>query len=160
MSQLYATNGSKVYIGGAPKQSNGAILTASDFSGVTWTEIKGVTDLGTLGDVSALITSSVIGEGRDRKAKGTNNAGSWQIVADLDYADAGQIAAIAAQAARETYPFKVVLNDAPQGGTPSERYATALVMSAAEAYSQANNAMALNITIEVDSNVARVAASA
>ena len=57
------------------------------------------------------------------------------------------------------YAIKVTFNDAPSGGTPSERYFVALVMSAREQYDEANSVMKLAVTLEVDSNVVRVAAA-
>src|SRR5690606_29518537 len=86
--------------------------------------------------------------------------GSMAVVADLDYADPGQIALIAAEKSAHSFAFKLVFNDAPVGGTPSERYFVALVMSAAEQYNEANSVMALNATLEIDSNIVRVAAAA
>ncbi len=159
MTILTITAGAKLDIGAA-KTFNGTDFVETDFTtgSPVWTEIKGTTNLSSLGDVSELITSNQIGISRTRKGKGTRNAGSMQVVCDLDYADAGQLAAIAAEKTRSTYAFRLTFNDAPAGGTPSIRYFTALVMSAAEQYDEANSVMKLNITLEVDSNVVRVAA--
>jgi hypothetical protein len=115
-----------------------------------------VTDLNKIGDTAELITSNQVAVARTRKMKGTRNAGSSQLVADLDYADPGQIALIAAEKTKLTYAFKIVLSDSPAGGTPSARYFVALVMSAAENYSEANAAMKLEATLEIDSNIVRV----
>jgi len=41
-----------------------------------------------------------------------------------------------------------------------ERYFVALVMSAVEQFDEANNTMKLNTTLEIDSNIVRVAAAA
>lgn len=158
MSHLFATAGSKLFIGAA-KAFNGTNFTASDFTSQTWVEIKGTTNLGAAGDTSELITSNRIAEARTRKLKGTRNAGSMQIVADLDYADAGQLALISAEKAKESYAFKITFNDAPVDGTPSERMFVALVMSASEQFNEANNVMALNATLEIDSNIVSVAAA-
>ena len=160
MSNLFVTAGSKAYFGGAAKSFTGTDFIASDFAAVSWTEIKGITNIGSFGDTATLVTSERVGEQRTRKGKGTRNAGSMTIIADIDYADAGQLAVIAAEKTRDTYPVKVVFNDAPSGGTPSERYFVGLVMSAAEALNEANNAMALNMVLEIDSNIVRVAAAA
>jgi hypothetical protein len=240
MSHLFATAGSKLYIGAA-LAFNGVDLTAADFASQTWTEIQGTTNLGSAGDTSELITSNQIGAARTRKLKGTRNAGSMQVVCDLDYADAGQIALLAAEKAKDTYAFKLEFNDAPaarsnvasvtiatpgvftwtghnldvgdaiklsttgalptgltagatvyvkavpdpntftvaatpggaaiatsgtQSGThtvttvpaPSTRNFVALVMSAAEQFDEANSVMKLNATLELDSNIVRVAA--
>ena len=160
MSHLFATAGSKLYIGAA-KAFNGTDFIATDFTTgePAWTEIGGTTNLGSAGDTSELITSNQIANARTRKLKGTRNAGSMEVVCDLDYADAGQLALIAAENTKDTYAFKLVFNDAPVGGTPSERYFVALVMSTAEQMDEANNAMKLNSTLEIDSNIVRVAAA-
>lgn len=161
MSHLFATAGSKLYIGPA-KAFSGTDFTATDFTtgSPTWTEIGGTTNLGSAGDTSELVKSNQINSARTRKLKGTRDAGSMQVVCDLDYADPGQIAVIAAEKAKETYGFKIVFNDAPAGGTPSERYFVALVMSASEQWDEANSVMKLNATLEIDSNIVRVAATA
>ena len=158
MSHLFATAGSRLYIGG-PKAFGGTDLVASDFNAESWTEVGGTTNLGTAGDVSALITSEQIAVARTRKLKGTKNAGSMTVVADLDYDDAGQLAIVAAEAAKESYAFRLVFNDAPVGGTPSVRYFIAFVMTAAEAWNEANSVMSLNATLEIDSNIVRVSAA-
>ncbi len=160
MSKLFATAGSKLDIGPV-KTYAGTDFIASDFTdgSPTWTEIGGTTNLGTAGDTSTLITSDQINAARTRKAKGTRNAGSMQVVCDLDYSDAGQLAAVAAEKTKSTYAFRLTFNDAPTGGTPSIRYFTALVMSAAEQWDEANSVMKLNVTLELDSNIVRVAAA-
>lgn len=160
MSTLLVTAKTKIYIGAA-KAFNGTDFVASDFTTGTpvWTEIKGTTNLGGAGDTSELITSNQVGSGRTRKAKGTFNAGQMALVCDINTTDPGQIAIIAAQAVRDSFAFKVEFNDAPAGGTPSTRYFTAFVMDAREQYDEANSVMKLNATLEIDSNVVRVAAA-
>jgi hypothetical protein len=159
MAHLFATAGTKLYIGPV-KDFGGTDFIASDFNALAWTEVGGTTNLGSAGDTSQLITSSQIARARDRKMKGTRNAGSMAVVCDLDYADAGQIALIAAEKTNHTYAFKLVFNDAPAEGTPSERYFVALVMSAGEQFDEANSVQKLNATLEIDSNIVRVAAAA
>lgn len=164
MGNLFSTAGSKLSIGAA-KTFGGTDFTATDFTSGSpvYTEITGTTNLGSAGDAAELITSNHINVNRTRKLKGTRNAGSMQVVCDLDYADAGQLAVIAAEKTKDTYAFKVEFNDKPAtGASPknSMRYFTALVMSASEQWDEANNTMKLNITLEIDSNIVRVAASA
>ena len=159
MSNLFATAGSTIHIGGAAMPFSDTDFTSSDFSSVTWTEIKGTTNIGSAGDTSELITSNHVAVSRTRKLKGTRNAGSMELVCDLDYADAGQLALVAAEKTRDTYPIKITFNDAPSGGTPSERYFVALIMSATEQWDEANSVMKLNSTLEIDSNIVRVAAA-
>ncbi len=158
MSNLFATAGTKLHIGAA-KAFSGTDFTASDFTGESWTEIGGTTNLGSSGDTATLITSDQINRSRTRKAKGTRNAGSMEVVCDLDYADAGQLALIAAEKTNYSYAFKITYNDAPVGGTPSERYFVAFVMSQSEQLDEANSVMKLNATLEIDSNIVRVAAA-
>lgn len=160
---LSAVAGQKIYIG-QQKDDQVADFTASDFSAVTWTEIDGWSQCGAAGDTAALITTSLINRGRDIKQKGTKNAGSMQNVFAIVSDDAGQIALIAAAGTNKNYAFKVENNDAalspaspvPQ---PSKRYFVGLVMTAEEAGGSANTVQNLNATIEINSNIVKVAAS-
>ena len=160
MGILLVTAKSKLSIGTALAFNN-TDLTASDFTTplASAALIGGTTNLGAAGDTSELITSNQIGSGRTRKAKGTRNAGSMQVICDIDIADAGQLALIAAEKTRDSYAFKLEFDDAPAGGTPSIRYFTAFVMSTSEQYDEANSVMKLNATLEIDSNIVRVAAA-
>lgn len=156
---IYATAGSKLFIGAALAMKSADFVEA-DFAAQAWTEIGGLEGLGTLGDTSQAVTQTIIGEGRDKVLKGSRNAGTMEIVAAIDADDAGQTALIAAEKTTHDYAFKLVLNDAPAGGTPSERKFVAKVMSAAEQFDQANNVMKLNTSLAVNSNVVRKAAAA
>lgn len=163
MSHLFASAGSKLYIGPV-KAYTDTDFTAGDFpssgeGAIDWTQISGTTNLGSAGDTAELITSAHHGNARMRKLKGVRDAGSMEVVCDLDYADAGQIALIAAEKTSHTYAFRLVFNDAPPGGTPSERFFVALVLSAAEQYDEPNSVMKLNATLSIDSNIVRVAAA-
>lgn len=159
MSKLFATAGTKLHIGAA-KAFEGTDFTETDFSVGTWVEVGGTTNLGSAGDTAELITSNQINVARTRKMKGTKNAGSMQVVCDLDYSDEGQLALIAAEKTQHSYAFRLTFNDAPADGTPSIRYFVAMVMSSAEQLDEANSVMKLNSTLEIDSNIVRVAAAA
>lgn len=158
MANLFAAAGAKLYIGGT-KATSGTDLEAADFNGQSWTEIKGVSNLGSLGDTSELITHNPLATRRTRKLRGTRNAGSMQVVAGMDAADPGQLAVIAAEKTDFTYAFKLVFDDAPAGGTPSESYFVALVLSATREIGEANSVVTLNTTLEIDSNIVFVAAA-
>jgi hypothetical protein len=155
---IFATNGSRTYIGGTISVPS-IDLTLSDFTGQTWVEIGETENLGTFGDTAAEITFDSINSNRTRRLKGTRNAGNMELVCGIDYADAGQLALIAAEKTIHDYAFKVVFNDAPPGGTPSQRLFAAKVASAAEALDAANSVMKLNGTLWINSNVVRVAAA-
>jgi len=155
---IYATNGAKLYIGGV-MEDPGEDLAAADFTGETWVEIKETENLGTVGDTASEITFDGIGANRTRRLKGTRNAGTMEVVCGIDYADAGQIALLAAEKTPHDYAFRLVFDDAPAGGTASERMFIAKVASAAEALDTANSVMKLNATLWVNSNVARINAA-
>ena len=82
------------------------------------------------------------------------------VVCGLDPSDPGQIALIAAERVKGDYAFRVVLADAPVGGTPSERLFVAQVGSASEQYDTANSVMKLNASLWINSNIVKIAASA
>ena len=155
MSGIFATAGSKVFIGQtmSPKSAD---FTECDFQGMTWTEIAWVETIGQFGDTSAEITFDAIGEQRTQKLKGTRNAGNMELVCGIDSSDPGQIALRAAEATPFDYAFRVDFNDAPPGGTPSQRFFIAKVMSAAEQLDGANNVVRLNATLAINSNIVAV----
>lgn len=158
MSVLWTTAGSKLYIGGIIADKN-ADFTEGDFSGQSWTEIGGTTNLGSAGDTAELVSSKQIAVGRVKKAKGTFNAGAMEVVCDHDPNDPGQAALYAAAKTRDNYAFKLVFNDAPTGGTPSVRYFIGLVMSAPETYEEADSVMKLSTSVEINSNLVKINAT-
>ncbi len=156
---IFATAGAKLFIGGVlAMKSDDFVLT--DFDGQTWVEVKELENLGTLGDTANEVTFDAIGENRTKRLKGTRVAPPMEVIAGIDYADAGQLAIAAAEKTNADYAFKVVFDDAPAGGTPSERYFIAKIGSANEAYDAANAVMKLNATLWVNSNTVRVNAAA
>jgi hypothetical protein len=154
---IYATALSKIYISSTAQDSEPA--NAAAYQGLTWVEIGRTENLGTFGDTSAEITESLIDEGRVYKVKGPRNAGTMELICAIDYADAGQLAAIAAETTEDNYGFKVLFNDAPAGGTPSERYFIAIVGGAAEQLDAADSVMKLNVSLWINSKITRVAAA-
>lgn len=155
---IFATAGAKLYIGTAIDNKS-EDFTEADFTSQTWTQINRTENLGSFGDTSEEITFNDIGLNRTQKMKGTRNAGSMELVMGLDYADAGQKALRAAEKTIHDYAFRLVFNDAPAGGTPSERLFIAKVMSASEEPSEANNVVKLNATLGINSNVVSIDAA-
>ena len=155
---IFATNGARLYIGGA-LATKAADFVEADFVPQTWVEIGETEGLGSIGDTSTEVGFDGVSAKRTRRLKGTRNAGTMEIVCGIDYADAGQTAVLAAEKTIQDYAFKLVLNDAPVGGTPSERYYVAKVGSAVEAFDSANSVMKLNISLWVNSNVVKVDAA-
>lgn len=156
---IFATAGSKLYIGGELLDKSDDFVLA-DFAGETWVEVKDVESLGTLGDNASEVTFESLGQSRTKRLKGTRNAPPMDVVCGINYTDAGQTSLVAAEASPNDFAFKVVFNDAPSGGTPSERYFIAKVGSASETYDTANSVMKLNASLWVNSNVVKVSAAA
>lgn len=156
---VHATAGLKVYIGGTMEQQSDDFVLA-DFTTPpqTWVEIKEVEAAGSVGDTSEAVNFTAISDARTKVLKGPRSAGTMELICGIDADDAGQLAIIAAEKTPYDYAFKVVFNDAPPGGTPSERYFIAKVMSQSEQYDQANSVMKLNASLGVNSNIVRVAA--
>jgi len=162
MATLYPVAGCKIFIGAAVEDADGD-LAAADFEDVTWTEIGKWSQMGDFGDTSQLITTPLINEGRDKKMKGTKNAGQMQNVFAVAATDPGQIALIAASKTNKNYPIKIEMNDKPTVGAspkPGQRLFYALIMNANETGGNANTVRNLNSTFEINSNIVTVAPSA
>ena len=158
---VYSTAGAKLYIGPALQLGRAVHeLTESSFSSITWTEIYGLEGLGSAGDTSEVSSTGLVNIGRVVKAKGMRDGGTMEVVMGSVPDDAGQIALIAAEKTKWNFPFKLVFDDAPPGGTPSERKFAALVMSAVEQFNQGNDTIKLNSTLAINSNVVRKNAAA
>ncbi|TKA98547.1 hypothetical protein FAZ78_00370 [Cereibacter changlensis] len=155
---IFATNGAKLYIGGVLGWKATDFVEA-DFTSQTWVEIGETESLGSLGDTASEITFDGIATKRQRRLKGTRSAGTMEVVCGVDYEDDGQIALIAAEKTAHNFAFKLEFNDAPVGGTPSQRLFIATVASAAEALDTANSVMKLNSSLWVNSNIVRINAA-
>lgn len=155
---IFTTAGAKLFIGAVVKNKYSDFVL-SDFASQAWTEINGLENIGSLGDTSEEVTFSVIGSMRVQKYKGLRNAGNMEVVVGVDYADAGQKALRAAERTPHDYAFRLVLNDAPANGTPSERLFIAKVMSTSEEAGEANNIVKLKTTLAINSNVVLVDAA-
>lgn len=152
------TSGTKLFIGSAMEDQKEDFV-AADFTSQAWVEVDGLTNLGSAGDTSQAVTTSLINRGRDLVQKGTRNAGTMEVVAAINANDPGQIALLAAEKSRSDFAFKVEFPDAPTGGTPSQRMFIAKVMSASESFNEANNVVSLNASLAINSNIVRVAAT-
>jgi hypothetical protein len=160
MADLYPVAGAKFFIGNASMAAPSDDVDAADFASVTWVRVSDWTNMGAIGDSAALISTDVIDRGRTVKQKGTFNSGSMQNTFAVNADDAGQLAIIAASQSPNNYPFKIEFDDAPQGGTPTEKYFIGIVMSAQEQGGGANTARLLSATVEVNTNVVTVPAAA
>lgn len=156
---IHSTAGSSLFIG-IPKEQKSTDFIIGDFSAanaVTWKEVSEVEALGSVGDTSEAVNFTAIKDARTRTLKGPRSAGTMEVVCGLDQNDEGQQAIIAAERTIHDYEFRLVFNDAPPGGTPSERYFIAKVMSQSEQLDAANNVMKLNVSLGVNSNIVKIA---
>jgi hypothetical protein len=108
---IYATAGTKVFIGGILDQKS-VDFAYADFYSQVWTEITNHESIGGLGDAAQVITQSLIKQARDKTLKGTRQAKTMELVCAADSADLGQVALIAAEKTVFDYAFKLELSDA------------------------------------------------
>lgn len=148
--------GTKLFISTAPIDSKAALAA---YTAATWTEVKGIEDLGEFGDEAEVVTFTTLEDSRVRKLKGTSNAGAIELVVGRDAFDPGQIALRAATKTRDTYGFKIELDDAPAAGEPSTFYMAALVMSGRLSVGEANDVVRQTFNLEIDSEPLEVAAA-
>lgn len=162
MPDFYAVAGHKLFIGGV-KAATKVDFVAADFTSQTWVEIDGWTEMGELGDESEVITQDLINRGRTAKLKGSRDAGDMENQFVEITTDPGQIALLAAEKSNNEYAFKIEGVDRPATGAspkPSMRFFTGLVTSARVDGGESNDALLMNATIAVTSNIVRTAASA
>lgn len=89
-----------------------ATFDTAGFAALTYTLIKEVTDIGTFGKTSGLITHTPINDPTTYKFRGISNPGQLQLKGARVTADAGQTLLVAAAASQASYAFKIVLADA------------------------------------------------
>lgn len=120
--------------------------------GRTWTEIKGVESIGDFGDESEIVTFKSVDANRVRKLKGTADAGTLELTVGRDPLDAGQVAARAAAKTKNRYAFRIVCNDAPDGGTVkvTTHYIGAIVASAKKSMAGADDVIKEIYSLAID----------
>lgn len=154
---IFSSNGTQIYISTTSQNTEPADLAA--YEALSYTEIKEIESLGSFGDTSNEVTFASLSDGRMKRMKGVRDAGTLDLVMGIDYSDTGQAALLAAEQTDFNYAFKVVFNDAPDGGTPSERYFIAQVGSASEQVDSSDSILKLNSSLWINSKVTRVAAA-
>lgn len=108
MADLYNMAGSTIWIGGPINIPLDGELELADFASQTWVEISGWQTAGTIGDTAQVTTTTLIAAGRDRKTKGSRNAGTMENTFVPDPNDPGQIALLAAERGCDNYAFRVI----------------------------------------------------
>lgn len=160
-----AASGARLFIGTTgiplvPKPYNpltDAAALLADFQADSYIEVGEVEDGGEFGDQSETINFTSLSDGRVRKFKGPRDAGTMNIVVGDDPTDVGQDALVAAEAQIQDYNFKIVLNDAASlGGSGSEHYFYAKVMSKRQNLGQANNIVRRTFALGINSPIVEV----
>lgn len=152
---ISTASGSQVFIGTTTAAEN-----LSQFITDTYTEIGEVEDLGEFGDESEEVTFASLADARLQKLKGVRDAGSIPLVCAADDGDAGQDALIVAEADTLDFNFKVILNDKMTlGGTPSEHYFRAKVMSKRLGVGSANNVVRKTFNLGINSEILSIDAT-
>lgn len=155
MPDMRTMSGTKVYV--APSQA-ATPANAAAYAALTWTEVGFVRSVPAYGDKANIVTGSVVGDGRTRKAKGERDAGDTEIVVYPDPSDAGQAALVAAEATNLYYPIKVVKPDKlTGGGTNGIDYFMGLVASKNNAGGENDAIATRTFAIGVTSAITEVA---
>ena len=154
---LFPVAGMKIYIGQVLSDKS-TDFVESDFNTQSWTEIDGWSQMGTLGDSANLISTALINRGRDQHQKGSASSPATSMVFAQITTDPGQQQLIVAAQPnnKNNYAFRILGNDSA-GISPSKRYFIGLVMGTPEAGGSANTILNLNVNIQVNSNIVRIA---
>lgn len=134
---------SRVSIGSATTTYTEAALAAD-----TYTLIGGVRSIGGFGDTRQVITVDEVSDGRTRKAKGTANAGTMELLCSLLREDVGQIAMNAAAESLDAFNIKIELPG--PGGVFYDTYLSALVMSNNTGLGGPNDTQTVTFSLEID----------
>lgn len=111
-------SGAKLYVCATAQNSD---LNEAAFEALTWVQVKGVGSHGETGTNTNIVSYDTWDTEFVQKAKGTSNAGDPEVELARIPADAGQIIMRTAgdHFNKNNYAFKIELNDAPSGGTPT-----------------------------------------
>lgn len=147
--------GVQVFIGTTDPAEN-----LSQFLTDTYTEVGEVEDLGEFGDAAEEVTFASLADGRLQKLKGVRDAGTIALICGQDDGDVGQDALIVAEADTLDFNFKIILNDKlTSGGTPSEHYFRAKVMSKRTGVGTVNNVVRKTFNLGINSEVLSIDAT-
>lgn len=157
MADLLPVAGAKIYIGDQT-DAQADDFVAGDFSAVTWVEIDGWQNCGSLGDTSEIISKNLINRGRTVKQKGTRDAGDMENVFEHISGDTGMANVVTAEGTKDNYAFRIVFDDS-EGTAGTTLYFVALVTTIQFDGGEANDTMTRNVTLAINSNIVEVAAS-
>lgn len=158
MAELYSVAGSHFYIGSASMQPASNLVAAS-FSAVTWIEVGKFMTMGPMGEESAAIDVELINESIHQIIPGTDQPPALDMGFGNDPSDVGQVAMIAARAAKVNYPFKIAWPLKAGQITPYLRLFVGVVLTAREDAGGPNSIIQFVGNVRRNSNLVRVAAT-
>jgi hypothetical protein len=149
----------KLYVAGIHAA---ATDSATEFAALTWVEIGDVVSFGEFGASYEEIVHQPINDGNTYRFKGTRNDGSLALNLGRAPSDAGQAVLVTASGSYKDYDFRVVLNDAGEGGgaTGTTMYFAGKVMSYTTAIPSSNSIVGSTATIGINGAIIEVAATA
>lgn len=108
MADIYNMAGSTIWIGAPIEVPLDADLTLASFATQVWKKISGWQTAGSIGDAAQVTTTTLLSTSRDRKSKGSKNAGTMENTFVPDETDPGQLALLAAANSCGNYAFRVI----------------------------------------------------
>lgn len=159
----FTTNGCNLYIGKALNDYPDITPDIDIYSGQDWHKIEHLINLGRIGEevetVQNLVVDSNDPDGIQKYViqKVAYTPGEIEIVTALDMNCAGQLTLIKGVKELSYYPFRLVLNDAPACGKPSERLFVAQIIRVSEQYDEANDVAKLVVGLSRATDIKRIA---
>ncbi|ORE90146.1 phage tail tube protein [Aurantimonas sp. 22II-16-19i] len=146
--------GTKLFVGPAATVQNPALAAYTAVTGTSWKQVAKLKEFGEIGEGSReVVKDELLDEDNVSKFKGVNDPGSTTVKVQREPADAGQLAMKAAVQTDAPLLFKLVYSD---GAT---QYFAALVVSAKNEASGANDVMMTSFELEYTGTVAEQAAA-
>lgn len=153
----FTSANTKIFIGPV---AGAAIITATQFAALTWTEIGLAETLGEFGDESQNVSFTALSSARVQHLKGARDGGTLPLTCGIDPLDPGQIALRLAALTKFSYGVKLVYPDRPNPtGTDTVEYFRALVMSSRRNVGDSNNVMRMSFPLAINSDIVTVGAT-
>jgi len=124
-----------------------ATYDAAGFGALTYTVVKEVTEIGTLGKTFGLITHTPVNDPTTYKLKGIANSGNLSVKGARAPSDPGQTIFIAASDSQAPYSILITLADA------TKMYVQGLVMGYQTAVGGAGSITGFDATVELSGNI-------
>lgn len=159
MAVVFSFSGSRFFIGD-PVEFSQSELVAADFSGQSWVEVLGIESIGEYGDSASYGSFIALGDRRSTRFLTHFEGSDLTLTLARNASDLGQAALLAAgNDAGTNYAIKIVYDDAPPGGTPTEDMFIALIGPLRRTGGSNTDALKWASTLGVNSNVVAVPAA-